>query len=185
MKKFTPHAWLAICIGGFGIVTMAQGFVKNYSQLLATRFFLGFFEAGIFPGSFYLISFWYKREESQKRFTIYFCSVIAASAFGGLMATGIAKMDKIGGLSNWRWIFILEGLLTIVISIMAFFAISDFPKEAKWLSDKERSFVLARTKAAESVSEKITSGDLARFFKDPKNYCGALMYFCKFFRRLL
>lgn len=63
MKHFTPHVWLSICILGFGIVMIGQGFIKSFSGLVATRFFLGFFEAGIFPGSFYLISFWYKREE--------------------------------------------------------------------------------------------------------------------------
>ncbi|TEY62245.1 hypothetical protein BOTCAL_0165g00050 [Botryotinia calthae] len=63
MKHFQPHIWLSGSILAFGIVMFAQGFVKSYSGLLATRFFLGLAEAGIFPGSFYLISIWYKREE--------------------------------------------------------------------------------------------------------------------------
>lgn len=90
MKRFTPHVWLFFCIFGFGIIMLGQGFIRNYSGLFVTRFFFGLFEAGIFPGSFYLISFWYKRQESQKRFTIYFYFVIFTSVFGGLLASRIA-----------------------------------------------------------------------------------------------
>lgn len=179
MKRFSPQIWLALCTFGFGIVMIGQGFVKNFSGLLATRFFLGLLEAGIFPGSFYLISFWYKREEAQKRFTVYFCSVIFASAFGGLLATGIANMNGISGKSNWRWIFILEGILTCLVAVAAYFFISDFPSEAKWLTEKERRFVLAKTGEHETADDKITSKDLLEFLKEPTNYLGAVMYFCR------
>ncbi|KAI9168067.1 transporter [Paramyrothecium foliicola] len=181
LKKLSPHVWLSLCILGFGVVMLAQGFVRNFSGLLATRFFLGLFEAGIFPGSFYLISFWYKREEAQQRFTFYFCSVIFASAFGGLLATGIANMDGVRGYSNWRWIFILEGILTIVVAGMAFFWTCDFPSEATWLTEEEKEFVLRRTRAVETEKQEgpVTMRDLGEFFKEPMNYLGAVIYFGK------
>jgi MFS family permease len=181
MKKFRPRTWLSLCILGFGIVELGQAFVKDYSGLLAARFLLGLFEAGIFPGSFYLISFWYKREEAQKRFTGYFCSVILASAFGGLLASAIAGLDGVRGLSNWRWIFILEGVLTILVGVASFFFVADFPADATWLSGAEKSFVLRKSQRYEVGSdEKVTKKDFQIFFKDLKNYLGAIMYFCKY-----
>lgn len=177
MKRLTPRIWMSMCILGFGVAMLGQGFVKNYSGLLATRFFLGLCEAGMFPGGFYLISFWYPRDESQKRFTGYWCSVIFASMFGGLLATGIAKMDGVGGLSNWRWIFVLEGLATILVGVASFFLISEFPEEAKWITPAEREFVLARQQT--SLNDKVTLKDIGIFFKDIKNYFAAVMYFCK------
>ncbi|KAI0546918.1 putative allantoate permease [Xylaria curta] len=179
LKKLTPRVWLSVCIFGFGIVELAQGFVNNYSGLLATRFFLGFFEAGIFPGSFYLLSFWYKREEAQKRFTGYFCSVLLASAFGGLLASAISLLDGVRGLSNWRWIFILEGILSILVAVAAFFLVADFPSDVTWLSPSEKQYVLSKAgRGGSAVGENITTADLTVFFRDPKNFCGALMYFC-------
>jgi MFS family permease len=180
MKKLHPHVWLSICIFSFGIIVLAQGFVKSYGGLLATRFFLGLTEAGVFPGSFYLISFWYKHEEAQKRFTIYISSVILSSAFGGLLASGIANMDGVRGMANWRWLFILEGIATLFIGLMAFFLVTDFPQEATWLTEEEKNFVIARTKGevAHDTSMTISSKDLVAFFSDPKNYLGAMMYFC-------
>ncbi|KAF2447376.1 putative allantoate permease [Karstenula rhodostoma CBS 690.94] len=177
MKKLSPHVWLAVCTLGFGIVMITQGFVKNLGGMIATRFFLGFFEAGIFPGSFYLISFWYKREQAQKRFTVYFCSVIMASAFGGLLATGIANMNGVSGKSNWRWVFIIEGIVTCLVAVAAYFFISDFPSDAKWLTESERRFVLAQTGDRSAANDRITGKDLVQFFREPSNYLGALMYF--------
>lgn len=180
MKRLTPHVWLSTCIFSFGIIVIAQAFVQNYSGIIATRFFLGLAESGIFPGSFYLISFWYKHEEAQKRFTVYISSVILSSAFGGLLASAIANMDGVRGLADWRWIFILEGIATIFVGCMAFLLVTDFPQEAKWLTPEEKKFVLAKTKSYETERFSLGSTDLISFFSDIKNYLGAIMYFCKY-----
>ncbi|KAI1213912.1 MFS general substrate transporter [Annulohypoxylon truncatum] len=177
MKKLNPHIYLPACILCFGIIMLGQGFVQSYSGLLATRFFLGLAESGIFPGSFYLISFWYKKEEAQKRFTIYWSSTILSGAFGGLLASAIGCMNGIRGLSNWRWVFILEGIATILIGILAFFCITDFPREAKWLSPEERTFILNKTKTNESRVIPVTAKDVFAFLRTPKAWLGAIMYF--------
>ena len=132
LKRLRPHVWLSICMFTFGLVTALQGLVQSYGGLLATRFFLGLAEAGMFPGSFYLISMWYKRHEAQKRYSFFFGSTSLAGAFGGLLASAIGKMDHLGGYRAWRWIFILEGILTCVVAILFFFIIPDFPEDVKW-----------------------------------------------------
>lgn len=175
MKMFSPHNWLSGCILAFRIMMLCQGFVRTYSGLLVTRFLLGLAEAGVFPGIFYPISFWYKHDEAQKQFTIYWSSVIIAGAFGGLLATAIAKMNGVHGLSDWIWIFILEGILTVPVGITAFFAVSDFPREAEWLTPEEKEFVLAKTRTDESHMVPITFEDILKFFKDVKIYLGAIM----------
>lgn len=103
LKKMKPRVWLSICMFGFGLVTMLQGFVQNYSGLLATRFFLGVFETGMFPGAFYLIGMWYRRHEAQKRYSFFFSSTTLAGAFGGLLASAIGKMDGMRGYQGWRY----------------------------------------------------------------------------------
>lgn len=94
LKKLSPRIWLSICGIGFGVVMVCQGLTQNYSGILATRFFLGLFECGMFPGCFYLLSMWYKRSEAQKRFTFFFCSTSLAGAFGGLLASAIGKSES-------------------------------------------------------------------------------------------
>lgn len=106
--------------------------MTNYGGLLATRFFLGLFECGMVPGCFYLLGMWYKRDEAQTRFTLFFASTALAGAFGGLLAAGIGKMDDVvPGYSGWRWIFILEGVLTCVVALVFwFFFFPSFVEEA-------------------------------------------------------
>jgi MFS family permease len=103
--------------------------------------------------------------------------VLTASAFGGLLASAIANMDGLGGLHNWQWIFVLEGILTVLIGIAAFFFLSDFPEEAKWLTEEERRFVIQRA-GDHKVAVPITTHDLLVFFKDVKNILAGIMYLC-------
>ncbi|KAL3428268.1 major facilitator superfamily transporter [Phlyctema vagabunda] len=180
LKKFSPRIWLSGCMFMFGVMGICQGFVKNYSGLLTTRFFLGFFEAGMFPGCFYLIGMWYKRTESQRRYSFFFSSTTLAGAFGGLLASAIGKMDHMKGMRGWRWIFILEGVLTCVVAMIFFFFIPSFPEDATWLSADEREYVKARLQADQgrsAVERKITAKDVGRVFKDYKVILGGFMYF--------
>ncbi|KAF2266645.1 MFS general substrate transporter [Lojkania enalia] len=180
LKKLKPRVWLSVCMFGFGLVTALQGLVQNYSGLLATRFFLGVFETGMFPGAFYLIGMWYRRHEAQRRYTFFFSSTTLAGAFGGLLASAIGKMDGMRGYRGWRWIFILEGILTCVVSFFFFFMLPNFPEEAKWLTEEERTFVRARLYQDQGNSGRerpITIRDIGRVFKDPKVIVGGFMYF--------
>jgi MFS family permease len=180
LKKLKPNVWLSGCMFLFGAVSIAQGFVQNYGGLLATRFFLGLFEAGMFPGCFYLIGMWYKRSEAQRRYSFFFSSTTLAGAFGGLLASAIGKMQGIRGYNGWRWIFILEGVLTCVVAIAFYFLIPCFPEDAKWLNQEEREYVKARLQADQGRSaaeRKITVRDVGRVFKDYKVILGGFMYF--------
>ena len=132
LKRLRPHVWLSACMFLFGLVTVCQGLVQSYGGLLAARFFLGLAEAGMFPGSFYLIGMWYKRSEAQKRYSFFFNSTSLSGAFGGLLAAAIGKMQGMRGYNGWRWIFILEGTLTCVVALLFYFILPDFPEDAKW-----------------------------------------------------
>ncbi|KAI1376798.1 MFS general substrate transporter [Hypoxylon crocopeplum] len=174
LKKFSPRIWLPTCMLGFGIASVCQGLVQNYSGLLATRFFLGLFESGMFPGM------WYKRNESQKRYSLFFSSTSLAGAFGGLLASAIGKMQGIRGYSGWRWIFILEGILTCLVAIFFFFIFPSFPEEAKWLTEEERAYIKARLQADQghnAAERKITLRDVGAVMKDHRVWLGGFMYF--------
>ncbi|KAB8260831.1 putative MFS transporter [Aspergillus pseudonomiae] len=169
LKKLRPHVWLTGCMFLFGLVTICQGLVSNWGGLMTTRWFLGMFETGMFPGCFYLLGMWYKRSEAQKRFSFFFSSTTLAGAFGGLLASGLGKMDGIRGYRGWRWVFIIEGLITCVVSLAWFFVIPDFPEEVKWLTDEEREFLkakLAKDSGSAGHDAKIGWREVLEVFKD-------------------
>ncbi|EGC48927.1 MFS transporter [Histoplasma capsulatum var. duboisii H88] len=180
LKKLKPHVWLSGCMFGFGLVTLCQGLVQNYAGLLVTRFLLGLLETGMFPGCFYLLGMWYRRTEAQKRFSFFFSSTTLAGAFGGLLASAIGRLDGVRGFLGWRWIFILEGLITCIVSFAFFFVIPGFPEEAKWLNEEERNFIrgkLAKDVGAAGHEVSLRWKDVLDVFKDYKIFVGGLMYF--------
>ncbi|KAA8643916.1 hypothetical protein EYZ11_005475 [Aspergillus tanneri] len=142
LKKLRPSRLLPLLMVSWGIVMTLMGVVQNYGGLLSARLFLGVAEAGLYPGIAYYITLWYPRHRAQYRQALFFSAASIAGAFSGILAYAIAKMDGVGGYAGWRWIFILEGLLTVVIALVAPFLIHDFPETAKFLTDKERTYLL-------------------------------------------
>ena len=90
---------------------------------------------------------WYKRSEFGIRAAVFFSAATVSGAFGGLLAAAISKMDGIGGKAGWAWIFILEGLATVLAGIVSFWIIQDFPDTATFLTEEERTFVVRRLQA--------------------------------------
>ncbi|KAJ5454147.1 Major facilitator superfamily domaingeneral substrate transporter [Penicillium daleae] len=129
-------------------VTYGMGFAKTWSQVLAIRILLGVFAAGYFPGCMYLLSCWYLRYEVQKRFSVFYGVGCVASALAGILAFGLIHMDGIQGISGWRWIFIMEGVITVGLGVLCYVLIVDFPDKAsrswKFLTEEECDFVIRR-----------------------------------------
>lgn len=124
---------------------------------------------------------WYKRSEAQRRYSFFFNSTTLAGAFGGLLAAAIGKMDGLRGYSGWRWIFLIEGGLTVFVSFFFYFLLPDFPEEAKWLKEDERAFVAARLRVDQGtgsgLERSMTFKDVLNVFKDWKIIAGGFMYF--------
>lgn len=89
---------------------------------------------------------WYCRHEIQLRQAMFFSAASIAGAFSGLLAFAISHMDGVGNLEGWRWIFILEGIVTVLVAVIAFFVLHDFPETATFLTEEERAFVVFRLK---------------------------------------
>ena len=105
---------------------------------------LGVTEAGFFPAATYLVSTWYCRFEVQTRIGIFYCAASLAGAFSGLLAFAISKMDGVANLAGWRWIFILEGAVTVLTGFAVLWLLPDSPESSKWLDDREKKFIRAR-----------------------------------------
>ena len=146
LKILRPKTWLTIMICAWGIVVTLTGIVHNYAGLLTCRIFLGICEAGLFPASMYMFSCWYQRSELQLRMGIFITASSFAGAFSGLLAYVLGLMNGVGGLEGWRWIFIMEGIATVLIGGTTYFILpSDKPAESgKWLSDEEKRYLTLR-----------------------------------------
>ncbi|KAK7993464.1 spindle assembly checkpoint component MAD1 [Apiospora arundinis] len=144
LKKLRPSRWIAFLMFGWGALTIGLGGVHSYAAVTVVRFLLGVFEAGLFPGLVYYLTFWYKTEERSVRVALILASATLAGAFGGAIAYGVGHMNQAGGLSAWRWLFIIEGAPSCVSAFFVFFFLPDYPEGAKWLSEEERAVAVQR-----------------------------------------
>jgi MFS family permease len=112
-----------------------MGLLQNSSGLMAARFFLGVAEAGLSPEISYYLSCCYRRSEYGLRLAISYSSAALAGLFDGLLAAVVSKMDGVGNKPGWAWIFMLEGLATVVIALVSFWLLIDFPDKAEFLME--------------------------------------------------
>ncbi|KAJ2891352.1 hypothetical protein MKZ38_000556 [Zalerion maritima] len=179
IRKVRPSWYLGGLMFCWGIINMCMAFVKSYGALVALRFLLGGFEAGVLPGIIYLTSMYYKRHEYQKRMSFFFCSTLIGGAFGGLLAYAIAKMDGQKGMAGWQWIFLIEGAVTSVIAIIAAFVIVDWPEGNKYLTADELALLkrrLALDAGDHCRMDTLNKHAYKLIFTDYKIWLGSLMY---------
>lgn len=100
--------------------------------------------AGLFPGLVYYLTFWYRTEERSVRVAAILASATLAGAFGGAIAYGVGQMNQVGGMSGWRWLFILEGIPSVISSVFVWFLLPDYPETASWLTSDEKEMARRR-----------------------------------------
>ncbi|OSS47228.1 hypothetical protein B5807_09860 [Epicoccum nigrum] len=145
LVRWKPSLYLPTIMAIWGGLTCTMAAVNHFHHLVALRIFVGVFEAGFAPGILLIISSWYKREEQSKRFGVYMSAAILSGCFGGLLAGAITGgMEGTGGLRGWRWLFIIEGVATIVWAFIASFILLDFPATSTRLTERERAIAVAR-----------------------------------------
>ncbi|KPM46401.1 hypothetical protein AK830_g102 [Neonectria ditissima] len=144
LKRLTPRIFFTAIIVIWGIIMTLMGLVTNFSGLLAARWFLGIAEAGLFPGVNYYLSCWYKGSEIGVRTSIFFSAAALAGSFGGLLAAAIAQMDGLGNKHGWAWIFIIEGLATVLVGAFCWWMVFDWPETAAFLTPDDRIRVQRR-----------------------------------------
>ncbi|KAJ3773078.1 MFS general substrate transporter [Lentinula raphanica] len=150
-----PSLYLPGCMVIWGMISCLTGITKNFVGALLTRFFLGFVEAAFFPGALFLLSKWYKREEIGRRTAILYIGNLISNAFGSLMASGILSgMQGTLGHAAWRWLFYIEGALTVFVAICAMFILPDFPTTTRWLTPLERTLAVRRMKEDAGVGDQ-------------------------------
>ncbi|KAI0015183.1 MFS general substrate transporter [Xylariomycetidae sp. FL0641] len=146
--KWIGPGWFIPAISlGFGIASLGTGFVHDLSAGCGVRFVLGIFESGMMPAISYYLSRWYRRAELTFRLSLFIVMAPLAGAFGGLLASAILSLDHFGSLHTWRMIFGIEGVITIGLSLVAFFTITDRPETATWLTQAEKELAIARVKS--------------------------------------
>lgn len=181
LKKVTPRVMLSFLCVVWSLVTIFSGFIHSVGGLYATRLILGACEAGLFPGLNLYLTMVYRREEQAKRVAYLFSCTALSGAFGGLLAYGLLKMDGVAGYAGWRWVYIIEGIFSIVIAVIVFFGLPTNPAESWFLNDREKEMMRIRYAQGKQYlgSEELDWREIRIAFQDPKLYLSGCIQFCQ------
>ncbi|KAH7398869.1 major facilitator superfamily domain-containing protein [Phaeosphaeria sp. MPI-PUGE-AT-0046c] len=182
-RKVGPRFFLpGICVA-WGLVIVGFGFTNNWRGLIPLRLVLGLLESGYFPGCLYLLSCWYTKFEVAKRYSVFYFIGSIASAMSGILAYGLQQMEGVQGIRGWRWIFIMEGVITVGVAIFAIIFIVKFPDEEKkkpswgFLKPHELDIVIDRLNAdrGDATAEKFSWNKFLEPAKDWYIYAFAMI----------
>ncbi|KAK0705671.1 major facilitator superfamily domain-containing protein [Lasiosphaeris hirsuta] len=141
ITRLRPSRYLTAAMALWGGVSACNAATHSLGQLVAVRFFLGFVEAPFFPGAVFLMSSWYTRAELTRRMSYFYSGNALANMFGGIIGAAVlGNMEGAQGIAGWRWLFIIEGVITIFVAMIAVFVLPDYPRTTTWLSEEERAF---------------------------------------------
>jgi D-galactonate transporter len=131
---------ITIC---WGIICMLQTHVTTPTQFYVLRFLLGAFEAGFYPGVILYLTYWYPSQRRARAFGTFMSASAIAGVLGGPLAGWImTSMSGVHGMYGWQWLFVIEGIPSVLAGIFAWFYMTDKPEQARWLSDAEKRVVL-------------------------------------------
>jgi MFS family permease len=163
---------------GWGIVCILQMFVTTPAEFYTLRFLLGVFEAGFYPGIILYLTYWYPTVRRARAFGLFMSASALAGVIGGPLAGWImTQMNMVNGWTGWQWVFLLEGVPSIVMGFVTWAYLTDKPDLAKWLTDDEKRTVRQELQRDQQTLGAREHGILASL-KDPKIWVLVLVYFC-------
>jgi ACS family tartrate transporter-like MFS transporter len=177
LARVGARRWIARIMLSWGLLSGAMAFISGETSFYVVRMLLGAAEAGFFPGIIFYLTLWFPAIY-RARIVGYFMAAIPLSSLIGAPVSGyILGMDGFGGFKGWQWLFILEAVPALLLSVAVFFYLTDRPGEAHWLGAEERTWLVERLAAEERQREAAERFTVLRSLTNPRVLALALVYF--------
>jgi len=144
LARVGARRWIARIMISWGIVASAMMFVRTPLQFYVLRFLLGVTEAGFFPGIVYYLSEWFPSRDRARPMAWFMTAIPVSAAIGNPLSGWLLGLDGRLGLTGWEWLFLLEGIPSVLLGITVLGVLRDRPRDARWLSDEERTWLVTR-----------------------------------------
>jgi len=155
LQKYGARRWIARIMISWGLVTACMAFVVGPNSLYVMRFILGAAEAGFFPGAILYLTYWLPSQYRARILATFTVSIPLATFLGSPLSVSLLQLDGIFGLRGWQWLFILEGVPTILLGIVCLFVLTDKPAQASWLTTEQREWLAGRMEAEATLRKPV------------------------------
>jgi MFS family permease len=180
LRRFGARRVFCTIMAGWGLCSSAMLFVRTPHEFYAARLLLGVLEAGFYPGVIYYLSSWLPQAHRSKAIAIFASGIVIAGVVVGPLSGWImTAFDGAHGLAGWQWLFLLEGLPSIVMAVICAVRLADRPDAATWLTADEAATLEACLVAErELVGMRLGGKTMGSLLREPRVYLFALVFFC-------
>jgi ACS family tartrate transporter-like MFS transporter len=177
LERVGARKWIARIMFTWGVVSGATAFVRGETSFFIVRVLLGIAEAGFFPGIIFFLTLWFPAAY-RARIIGYFMAAIPLSTVIGAPVSGVLLgLDGLMGFKGWQWLFIVEAVPALVLSVVVYFYLTDRPADATWLEPDERAWLVARLQQEQSKREAVRHYSVTEALFNPKVLALSLVYF--------
>ncbi len=177
LEKVGARLWIARIMITWGIFAALTALVVGSTSFSVVRFLLGAAEAGFFPGIVLYFTYWFPAHHHARIVSGFLIGLPIAVAAGAPVSTALLGLDGVWGLRGWQWMYIAEGIPTILAGIVTFFVLTDRPEQARFLSQEEKAWLSAKLLSERNAKEAVRTFSLWQGMFDAKVLLLALNYF--------
>src|SRR5882724_1138977 len=177
LERFGASRWIARIMVTWGIISAAMALVSGELSFYVLRFLLGVAEAGFFPGIILYLTYWYPAEYRARFLAAFSVAVPVSTVIGAPISGLLLGLDGVMGLKGWQWLFILEGIPSVLLGIVTWFYLTDRPEKADWLTKEQKAWLAAKLQAEVAAKQAAKHLTLAQALSSPKVITLSLIYF--------
>ena len=167
LQKVGPRLWIARIMITWGIIATCMMFIKGAHSFYAMRLLLGISEAGFFPGMILYLTYWFPSQERARAVAKFMTATSIAGVVGAELSRVLLQLEGHAGLHGWQWLFMMEGLPTILLGVSVLFLLKDHPRNANWLSEDEKNWLDAELERDRKEGGATDKHNLKDAFKLP------------------
>jgi MFS family permease len=177
MLRVGPRVWIARIMISWGVISACMMFMHSKESFFVLRFLLGVSEAGFFPGMILYLTYWFPTHERARAVARFMTATSLAGVVGGPLSSYLLRMDGRAGLAGWQWLFLSEGIPTILLGISVLFLLKNGPEKADWMKPEEKVWLAGELQRDRERYGAATHHALGDAFRLPALWLLAAVYF--------
>jgi MFS transporter, ACS family, tartrate transporter len=177
LEKFGASRWIARIMVTWGIISALMALVSGVWSFYALRFLLGVAEAGFFPGIILYLTYWYPAKYRARFLAAFAIAVPVSTVIGAPISGLLLGLDGAMGLKGWQWLFVIEGIPSVVLGVVSWFYLTDRPAKADWLTAEQKAWLSSKLEGETAAKQAATHLTLGQALASPKVITLSLIYF--------
>jgi ACS family tartrate transporter-like MFS transporter len=185
VERWSARKWIARIMVTWGLIASLMGFIGKpifgflhlETQFYSLRFMLGLAEAGFFPGVIVYLSHWFRYEDRGRTKSLFLIGIPLATIIATPVSQAIMHTVNWFGYEGWRWVFILEGIPSVVLGVVTWFYLTDRPEQAKWLPEDEKAWIVGELEVEHREKVRLGGDLILNGLKNPQVWLLAAIYF--------